>query len=126
MKNLLEKNQEGIYFVFRLAIGLLFMCHGLQKVFGMFGGTAQPIFSFMGFIGVLELLAGFFVAIGLLTRFFAGVGLMVMIGAYIKAHAFRSLMPITNGGELALLYLVSFLLILAVGSGKYDYKKIFS
>ncbi|MBW3020608.1 DoxX family protein [Candidatus Woesearchaeota archaeon] len=122
MKDFLDKNQEVVYFVFRLIVGLLFMFHGLQKVFGVVGGTAQPIFSFMGLIGILELLAGLFVAIGLLTRFFSAVGLIVMIGAYFKVHAFKALFPIMNGGELATLYLVCFLLILFIGSGKYDYK----
>ncbi len=37
-----ETYKEQLYVVFRVVIGLLFLQHGLQKLFGMFGGAAVP------------------------------------------------------------------------------------
>lgn len=38
MERFLAPYKETIYAAFRIVIGLLFACHGAQKLFGMFGG----------------------------------------------------------------------------------------
>lgn len=45
------------YAVLRIVVGLLFFCHGLQKVFGLFGGVngaPAPLFSLFGVAGLLR------------------------------------------------------------------------
>ena len=113
-----ERWHDIAYAVFRVAIGLLFAEHGAQKVLGMFGGTPFQAGSFMWFIGIIELLGGLAIAFGMFVRLAALGTASVMVGAYITVHAPQTLAPILNGGELALLYLASFILILAKGSGK--------
>ena len=49
LKKYIEKGREAIFFISRLFIGLLFLQHGAQKLFGWFGGTAvSSWFSLMG------------------------------------------------------------------------------
>ena len=51
----------------RIGVGLLFFCHGLQKVFGLFGGVngvPAPLLSLLGIAGLIELITGALIAIG--------------------------------------------------------------
>ena len=38
-----ERYAPTTYALFRIVAGFLFMCNGLQKTFGMFGGQAPPL-----------------------------------------------------------------------------------
>ena len=91
--------------ILRVVVGLLFCCHGLQKLVGMFGGmggkgavAAFP--SLLWFAAVLEAAGGLVILIGLCTRPVAFVLCGEMAVAYFRAHAPRRLWPIQNGGEL--------------------------
>ena len=47
--------------VLRIAAGMLFLQHGLQKLFGFFGGiqgSTVPLMSMLGVAGVVELTGG--------------------------------------------------------------------
>ena len=127
----LEKNGLYFYFVFRVFVGLLFALHGAQKLFGWFGGMdskegSVALFSLMGLAGVVEFFGGLLVAVGLLARLAALLGVVQMLAAYFMAHASKGLVPLAmggNGGELALLYFASFLVILAYGAGLWGIEK---
>lgn len=108
--------------VARILIGLLFMQHGAQKLFGMFGGMggsggAADLFSLMGLAGVLEFFGGLLVVAGLLTTPVAALLALMMLVAYFMAHAGEGLIPIENNGELALLYMAAFAFLSVSGSG---------
>ncbi|MBA3497634.1 MAG: DoxX family protein [Gemmatimonadales bacterium] len=109
--------------VLRIAAGLLFMQHGLQKLFGMFGGvgetpgTAAPLVSQMGLAGMLECFGGLLLVLGLFTRPVAFLLAGEMLVAYFQAHLQQGAWPIQNGGEVALLYMVIFLFLAANGAG---------
>ena len=107
--------------VLRVGAGLLFLQHGLNKVFGSFGGTAQPLLSTFGIAGVVELVGGVLLVIGCLTRPVAAVLLVEMLVAY-ATHASegKGLLPIQNGGEEAALYALIFLFLAAKGAGAYS------
>jgi len=124
-ENLIGKfvNKDYYYLVFRVLVGLLFLQHGLQKLFGMFGGLGgQPaeIFSMMGLAGLIELLGGFAITFGLFTRLGAFFAALEMIIAYFMAHAPNGLIPLVNKGELPLLYVAAFLVIMAFGARKWS------
>ena len=106
--------------VLRIAAGLLFIQHGLQKLFGLFGGvqgSAVPLLSLFGFAGVLELTGGLFLIFGLFVRPVAVVLIGEMLTAYFIAHMSQGVWPIQNQGELALLYAAVFTFLAGNGAG---------
>jgi putative oxidoreductase len=115
--------EEEVYGLFRACVGLLFVQHGLQKLFGLLGGSAVPLASPPGVAGVIELVGGLLIAVGLLTRLVAGVAAVEMIVGQFIAHIPQGLVPIQNGGELGLLYLLSFLVLLVYGGGQYSLER---
>ena len=109
--------------IYRILLGMFFLQHGLQKLFGVLGGSAQPIFSLIGFAGIVEFVGGLFVMIGLFTRYAAMVNGFLMLGAYVMMHMPNGLLPILNGGELALLYLIAFIPCMIYGAGDWSIEK---
>ena len=103
--------------VLRIGAGLLFMQHGMQKLFGLLGGEAVQLVSQMGLAGVLEFFGGLMIVIGLFTRPVAIILTLEMIIAYFIAHQPQGGFPIQNGGELALLYALVFALLATLGAG---------
>jgi putative oxidoreductase len=104
----------------RLAAGLLFIQHGLQKLFGLFGGvqgTIVPLTSLLGLAGVLELTGGLFLIVGLFVRPIAVLLVLEMISAYFIHHVSIGGWPIQNQGELALLYASIFVFLAGNGAG---------
>lgn len=109
--------------VFRVVVGLLFMSHGLVKLFG-FPAGAMPgqaaLFSLFGLAGVLEAFGGLAVVLGLFTRPVAFILSGEMAVAYFMVHAPKSFLPILNGGEEAILYCFAFLYLAAAGAGPWS------
>jgi len=108
--------------ILRIGAGLLFVQHGLQKLFGVMGGmggTGQtaPLISQLGLAGVLEFAGGLLLIVGLLTRPVAFVLLGEMIAAYAIGHLPRGGWPVQNQGELALLYALIFGFFVGNGAG---------
>ena len=117
MENLLARHSEWTYALLRFVSGVLFACHGAQKLFGWLGGQTVPTASLMGLAGVIELVGGTFIALGLLTPAIAFLCSGEMAVAYFMAHAPHALWPIQNHGELAVIYAFLFLYVAAHGAG---------
>jgi len=117
MERVLGRFSPQLYALMRILVGLLFACHGAQKLFGLFGGPQMPLASQMGLAGVIELLGGLFVAIGFLTGTAAFIASGEMAAAYFMAHFPRGGVPLQNGGEPAVLYCFVFLYIASRGAG---------
>ena len=111
------------YFLLRVVAGLLFACHGAQKLLGAFGGQQPPMGSLAWFAGVIELVGGVMIGAGIYTGAVAFLASGEMAVAYFRAHAPRGLFPIENGGELAALYCFLFLYIATRGGGKWSATK---
>jgi len=123
MRGFMEKCAPYLYALMRIIIGVLFACHGAQKLFGVLGGVGeQPgatvaLFSLMGLAGVIELVGGLLIAIGCFTRVAAFITSGHMAAAYFMAHAPRGFWPLQNDGELPVVYCFVFLYIAAQGAG---------
>jgi putative oxidoreductase len=115
---MLARYADQIYAVMRIIVGLLFACHGGQKVLGLFGGVPPEAPAFVVWVaGTIELVGGLLIAIGLLTVPAAFVSSGLMAFAYFMGHQPKGAIPIQNGGELAVIYCWIFLYIAAKGSG---------
>jgi putative oxidoreductase len=112
-----ERYAIYLYALMRIVFGFLFIFHGLQKIFGMFGGRTAEIVSLRGLAGVIEIVAGALIMAGLYTRPAAFIASGQMAVAYFMSHQPGGLWPIQNRGELAALYCFAFLYIAARGKG---------
>ena len=116
----------------RIVVGLLFMQHGMQKLFGMFGGlpgspsgATVPLFSLLGVGSILEIFGGLAILLGLFTQPVAFLLSGEMAVAYFMVHAPQGLWPIQNRGELAVLYAFVFLFLATAGSGRFSLDHLF-
>ncbi|MGH9793261.1 MAG: DoxX family protein [Candidatus Acidiferrales bacterium] len=104
----------------RIVVGILFMPHGAQKLFGALGGQAVPLASQFGVAGILEFFGGLLILTGLFTRPVAFILAGEMAAAYFMVHAPQGFWPIINQGELAVLYCFVFLFLVASGGGDFS------
>jgi putative oxidoreductase len=117
----LEKHTEQIYAATRIVVGFLFLAHGLQKLFGFFGGApgAMPP-ALLYSAGGIELVGGLMVMVGFKAGWAAFISSGTMAVAYFMVHQKMGLLPIQNHGELSVLYTWVFLFIAAKGSGQWS------
>jgi putative oxidoreductase len=118
MDRLIGKYSEALYAIMRIIIGLLFACHGAQKLFGLFGGLGNHELSPLLIVaGVIEFVGGILIAIGFMAGYAAFIASGQMAAAYFMAHASGGFLPIINKGEPAVIYCFIFLYIASRGSG---------
>ncbi len=106
--------------ILRIGAALLMIPHGAQKLFGVLGKDAVPLFTQYGFAGVVEFFGGILIALGLLTRPASALMCLLMIAAYVVGHAGQGALPILNRGEMALLYALIFAFVAANGAGPWS------
>lgn len=119
--NSLNRFADPVFCIARLIIGLLYACHGGQKILGFPpGGHGMPPGA-MGAIGAwVELAGGFMIALGFLTRLGAFLAAGEMAVAYFMVHAKGGFFPIVNHGELAVALCWFFLFVLFHGPGRWS------
>ena len=123
MERLLGTYAPYLYALMRIVLGVLFACHGAQKLFGVLGGTTVALFSLSGLAGIIECVGGLLVAVGLLTSYAAFIASGEMAVAYFMAHVPHGFWPIQNNGELAVMYCFIFLYIASRGVGAWGIDK---
>lgn len=124
LARLLEPRTEAAYTLLRVAAGLMFSFHGVQKILGVLTDH-QPAFGTQLWIGgMIELVTGVAIAAGALTPWAAFLASGTMAVAYAQFHwkfgLGSQLLPAINKGELALIYSVTFLFIAARGGGRWS------
>jgi putative oxidoreductase len=109
--------------VLRIVVALLFLQHGLTKLFG-FPGTAPANFNWFTLAPGLASLIETFGGLALLFGFYTRVAAFIMSGemavAYFMAHQPRDFFPYNNGGDAAVLYCFVFLYLALVGGGEWS------
>ncbi|WP_282022802.1 DoxX family protein [Priestia flexa] len=116
----------------RLVIGLSFMAHGAQKLFGWFGGHGlkgtggrfesigmKPGARMALIAGLSELVGGALFAVGFLTPLAALMIAGTMLIAIIKVHGPNGYWSTQNGYEYNLTLLVVAISIAIIGPGYY-------
>lgn len=121
MASFMKRYQGETYAALRIVSGLLFVVHGTSKIFDYPVGPPEGTPAFIVWVaGLLELVGGALIAVGFMTRWAAFVCSGLMAAAYWMAHGLKHLLPMMNGGELAVLYCFVFLYIAANGPGPYS------
>ena len=114
----MERWRPYILSIVRIVIGLLFLQHGLSKVFNF--PAPSPVPSLSGLLilaAFLETVGALLFAVGAYTRIVALILSGEMAFAYFMAHAPRSFYPVVNGGDLAVIYCFIFLYFAFAGGG---------
>jgi putative oxidoreductase len=117
--------------VLRIIVGIIFMAHGSQKLFGMFGGyglegTGQYMASLglnPGYLmallsGSAEFFGGLALFLGLLVRPAAVVLIVMLVVAILSVHIHNGLFMANNGFEFGLALLGAAIAVLIEGAGR--------
>jgi putative oxidoreductase len=124
-----ERYAPTTYALFRIVFGFLFLCFGLQKMFGILGGQAAALMSMQGAAGVVETVCGLMIMLGLFTKpaAFLASGEMAVAFWYIHVSVVAmgpngaglpaGLLPHLNGGVDAAAFCFAFLHIASRGAG---------
>ncbi len=135
MKDLLKKITSSTAgwapLMIRVPVGIIYMAHGSQKLFGAFGGyglsgTAQWLNSIglePGYLMALlagsgEFFGGLLLLLGLLSRPAGLVTGFTMVVAIFSVHISNGLFLTNNGFEYALALLAASVSIMFSGAGK--------
>ncbi len=120
----------------RIGLAVIFIAHGLQKTFGLFGGS-----GISGFTGLLEklgfmpaqlwayiaagteLLGGICLLLGFGTRIAAAFIFILMIVATLKVHLSKGLFLAQGGFEYNLLIISVCISLMLAGPGKLSLTK---
>jgi putative oxidoreductase len=130
---LLSTDDSAGALILRVSIGLVFLAHGAQKLFGWFGGHGlagtgqffdsvglQPGLVLALLAGATEFFGGLALVAGLLVRPAAAALAFAMAVAAFAVHWDKGFF-VTNGGyEYALTLAVASLSLLASGGGRYS------
>jgi putative oxidoreductase len=119
----LNRYSDHLYSLMRLMAGLLFACHGAQKLFGALGGPQMLHVPLMLAAGIIEFFAGLLIALGVFTSIAALIASGEMAVAYFLSHAPHGYWPIRNHGELAVLFCFVFLYIASRGDGTWSARR---
>ena len=118
--------------VLRVCLGIMFVGHGLQKAFGMFGGPGINGFSQMlsglGFappafwayvVAYTELIGGLLLMLGLGVRVSSLMLLAIMIVATWKVHLKAGFFLQAGGFEYNFIIIAVCLALIITGAGKF-------
>ena len=115
----------------RIPVGITFIAHGAQKLFGVFGGYGlegtgqfmaslglEPGYTLAFLAGSAEFFGGIAILFGLLTRPAAAVLAFTMLMAIFSVHIGNGLFMANNGYEYALALLAVSVSLVFSGAGR--------
>ncbi len=117
----------------RLVVGITFMGHGAQKLFGWFGGHGikgtggffesigiKPGVTMAILAGLAEFIGGAMFALGLFTPIAALLIAATMVVAIVKVHGPNGYWITQNGFEYNLMLIAVAIGVLLIGPGQYS------
>jgi len=128
LTNLRRAWEPRVLSILRVMAGLLFMEHGLAKVFDFPPQPTHRPYVLLtlvpGLAGILEALGGLLITLGLYTRIVAFLLSGEMAFAYFMSHAPRGFFPLLNNGDTAILYCFVFLYLWVAGGGSWSLDRL--
>jgi putative oxidoreductase len=122
----------------RLVVGLIFIGHGAQKLFGWFGGYGpkgtggffeqiglKPGVSMAVLAGLGELVGGLLFAAGLFTPVASALLVAIMLVAIAKVHLKNGFWVTANGYEYNLVLIAIAIGVALIGPGAYSIDSTF-
>lgn len=119
--------------ILRIILGIVFMAHGSQKLFGLFGGYGlEGTGKFMESLGLTpgylmallagsgEFFGGLLVLLGLFSRIGAFLTMIVSVVAFFSVHISHGFFMSNGGFEYILVLLVASIAIMIEGGAKYS------
>jgi putative oxidoreductase len=129
-QRLISTSRTWIPVPIRLALGVIFVAHGAQKVLGYFGGKGlvafiagqaplglKPAWAWLGAAALAELIGGLLLVLGLMTRLGAFLIACVMVVAMAGVHWSRGFFLQSGGIEYTVALLAMALGLLISGGG---------
>ncbi len=114
--------------ILRIVIGLLYLEHGLNKLFDFPPTSTHAPYHLLslvpGLAGLLELVGGALIALGLFTRLVAFILSGEMAFAYFIADLPMGFFPLLNRGELVVLYCFLFFYFFVAGGGSWSLDRL--
>jgi Predicted membrane protein len=133
IKDIITPGQQWSSLVLRVPLGIIFMAHGAQKLFGWFGGYGlegtgqwmasiglQPGYLMALAAGSGEFFGGLLLLLGLLTRPAALVLAFTMVVAIFAVHIGNGLFMSNNGYEFGLALLAGAVALVFSGGGRWS------
>ncbi|WP_428624421.1 DoxX family protein [Sedimenticola sp.] len=131
VKKVIATDSSLSQLVLRIPLGIIFMAHGSQKLFGWFGGyglegTGQwmasigldPGYLMALLAGSAEFFGGLALILGLLVRPAAAVLAVTMVVAIFSVHIGNGLFMSNNGYEFGLALLAASIALAINGAGR--------
>jgi putative oxidoreductase len=128
----MHKMSLGLLLI-RLVVGITFMGHGAQKLFGWFGGHGikgtggffesigiKPGVTMAILAGLAEFIGGAMFALGLFTPIAALLIAATMVVAIVKVHGPNGYWITQNGFEYNLMLIAVAIGVLLIGPGQYS------
>ena len=115
----METLRPYVLSILRIVVGLLFLEHGLSKVFG-FPAPGPALNGLLILAAFLETIGALLFLVGAYTRIVAFILSGEMAFAYFIAHAPRAFFPLANGGQLAIVFCFLFLYFAFAGGGPWS------
>ena len=116
----------------RIIVGVIFVAHGAQKLFGAFegAGLAATVEQMGGgplpyLVTIGEFFGGVGLIVGFLTRFSAASLIVIMIGAIAMVHGANGFFSKGGGFEYNLALIGLLLPILLCGAGRFSIGRLF-
>ncbi|HET7024618.1 MAG TPA: DoxX family protein [Gemmatimonadales bacterium] len=115
-------HSDKLYAVMRIMVAFLYLSHGLQKHFAVFGGpmargAGSGLFQAAG---IIEIVCGLAILIGFRASWAAFIASGEMAVAYFLMHFPHSFFPIENHGEIVVAFCFVFLYISSRGAGPWS------
>lgn len=134
LRSLTESKAGFSTLALRLVVGIIFIAHGAQKLFGWFGGHGlESTGRWMGSIGLepgvlmalisggAEFFGGLFILLGLFTRLGAFLLIITMTVAIFTVHLHNGLFTSHGGYEFNLALIAACISLMFLGAGRLSF-----